>query len=189
MSLPCKYFLMFILLWGGLYACSNDMEVVNKIIDPEEEPDLVATNIDILYSDSARLQMKLQAPLVRQFAGAKEPRDEFPEGIHVWFYERTGELKAEITANWAKHDIATNIWEARSNVILVDKSKGSTIETEQMFWDQAKAVVYSSKFTKYTTETGTIATGRNGMYAKQDFSQWKLLSGDATLVFDEDEKE
>lgn len=172
-------FLMF------LSSCTNDMEVINKIIDPEEEPDLFATNIEILYSDSALLQMRLIAPLVKRFEQAKEPRDEFPEGLHVWFYEKDGTLKAEITANWALNNVTTKIWEARSNVVLIN-SEGAKLETEQLFWDEAKAIVYSEKYTKYTSKTGTVATGRKGMYAKQDFSEWKLLSGDATIVFEEE---
>ncbi len=184
MNLFLKHLLIFLSVLV-IFACSNDMEVLNKIIDPDEEPDLTATNIELFYTDSARLQMKLEAPLVKQYVEAQKPRDEFPEGIHVWFYEKTGELKAEITANWAIQDHTTKIWEAKSNVVLINE-EGAKLETEQMFWDQNKAIVYSDKFTKYTTKTGTVATGKNGMFAKQDFSQWRLLSGNATLVFDDE---
>ena len=182
----CCKFLLFTIMVAFLSSCSNDMAVINKIIDPEEEPDLLATNIKVLYTDSARLQMRLSAPIVKQFDAVKEPREEFPEGVHVLFYEKTGELKAELTANWAKNDRTTKIWEARSNVVLIN-SEGAKLETEQLFWDQQKAIVYSEKFTKYTTKTGSIATGKNGIYAKQDFSQWKLLSGNATLVFEDEQ--
>ena len=185
MNIFCKYFL-FTCVILGLISCSNDMEVLGRIIDPEEVPDVYATNVEVFYTDSARLQMKMTTPLLRQFAEVKEPRNEFPEGIHVWLYEKTGELKAEITANWANQDQTTNIWEARSNVILTN-DKGEKLETEQLFWDQAKAQIYSNKFTKYTDSVGTIATGRNGMRANQDFSKWELLSGGATIMF-EDEK-
>ena len=182
----CCKILLFTIMVAFLSSCSNDMAVINKIIDPEEEPDLLATNIKVLYTDSARLQMRLSAPIVKQFDAVKEPREEFPEGVHVLFYEKTGELKAELTANWAKNDRTTKIWEARSNVVLIN-SEGAKLETEQLFWDQQKAIVYSEKFTKYTTKTGSIATGKNGIYAKQDFSQWKLLSGNATLVFEDEQ--
>ena len=171
-----------------LFSCANDLEVINKIIDPEEEPDLTATNVEMLFSDSARLQMKLISPLIKQYTSAKEPRDEFPEGLHVWLYEKTGELKAEITANWAKQDITTGIWEAKSNVVIIN-SEGDKLETEQMFWDPKKEIVYSEKYTKYTTNTGTVATGKDGMRAKQDFSQWRLIGGDGATIVLKDEQE
>ncbi|MDR0712876.1 MAG: LPS export ABC transporter periplasmic protein LptC [Bacteroidales bacterium] len=179
------YPLLFV-LW--LVSCSNDMQVIHKIVDPDEEPDLTAFNIEMMYSDSAVLQMRMKTPVIKQFTSAKEPKDSFPEGIHVWMYEKTGELKAEITANWALHDHSSKIWEARSNVVI-SNSKGEKLESEQMFWNQEKGTVYSDKFTKYTSPTGNVATGRNGMFARQDFSELKLISGYGTMIFTEqDEK-
>ncbi len=189
MSLPCRFLLIIILLSVVVgTSCTNDMEVVSKIIDPAEEPDLAATNIEVLYSDSARLQVKLKAPHMKQFAEAQEPRREFPDGLHVWFYEKTGELKAEISANWAQQDITTEIWETRSNVVLTN-SEGQKLETEQLFWDRKKAIVYTEKYTKITQKSGTVGTG-DSFFAKQDFSEWKLTKGKATIFLeDEDEKQ
>jgi LPS export ABC transporter protein LptC len=178
-------FCIVLALCGGLCSCANDMKTVNKIIDPEEEPDLTAYNVELLYSDSARLQMKLKAPFVQQYAGKKDPRDEFPQGVHVWMYEKTGELKAEIVANWALHDHTTKIWEAKSNVVITN-SEGQQIETEQFFWDQKKAEVYSTISTKWTFPNGTVQVGKKGMWAKQDFTGYKLFSGSGPLVLNQE---
>ncbi len=188
MAVSPKSLWIIISLVTILFSCTNDMAVVDKIIDPDEEPDLVADNIDVLYSDSARLQMKLVAPLLKQYKSASEQREEFPEGLHVWFYEKTGQLKAEITANWVKHDIATDIWEARGNVVLID-AEGAKLESEQMFWNQAKAIVYSEKYTKITSKNGTIASG-DSFWAKQDFSERKLFNKSGvgkTIIYVENE--
>ena len=167
------------------------MEVINKFIDTESEPDLIADNVEVLYTDSARLQMKMTTPLLKQFTTASEQRDEFTEGIHVWFYENDGELNAEVTANWAKHDKITDIWEARSNVVLT-KADGQMLETEQLFWDVKKAVVYSEKYTKYTdTKTGNISSGES-FWAIQDFNEYKLsnITGiGRTVIYMRDEDE
>ena len=170
-----------------MFSCVNEMEVVNKFIDTETEPDMIVENVEVLYSDSARLQMKMITPLVKQFNSVKEQRDEFPEGIHVWFYEKTGELKGEVTANWAKHDKVTDLWEAQSNVVLTNAA-GQKLETEQLFWDTQKAIVYSEKYTKITTEDGTIATGTT-FTSKQDFLEWKLSRGRATIIMKDDEED
>ena len=166
-------------------SCTNDMEIIKKFIDEEIEPDLVAENVELLYSDSARLQMRLITPLVKQFSSSTEQRREFPEGIHVWFYENTGELKAEITANWAKHDIETELWEARSDVVLTN-AEGQKLETEQLFWDRNKAEIYSVKYTKITNPDGTVATG-DTFTSNQDFSKWRLTKGRATIVLKDEE--
>ena len=163
------------------------MEIINKIINAETEPDLVVENITMFYSDSARLQSKLVAPLAIQFNTDKEQRREFPKGLHVWLYEKTGELKAEITANWAKEDIETNLWEARSNVVLIN-DEGRKLETEQLFWDRNKGIVYSEKYTKITSKNGTVATGES-FSSGQDFKNVELLRGKATIVMEDEEPE
>ncbi|MDR0815475.1 MAG: LPS export ABC transporter periplasmic protein LptC [Bacteroidales bacterium] len=182
---PAGKFFLLLFLFAGMIACSNDMQVIQRDIDPDEEPDLTAYQVNMDYSDSAVLQMHLETPLIKQFTGENNPRDSFPKGLHAWMYEKNGTLKAEIRANWALHETKKKLWEARSNVVIIS-AKGESLESEQMFWDEGKGIVYSTKFTKYTSGTGTIATGRNGMWAKQDFSQWKLLSGNATLIFNDE---
>jgi len=171
----------------AFFSCTNDMEVVKKFIDTESEPDFIGRNVVMLYTDSARLQMKMSAPLFKKYTSAKEQREECPEGIHVWFYEKTGELKAEMTANWAKHDIATDLYEARGNVVVIN-NEGVKLETEQLFRDPRKGIVYSEKYTKITSPDGTVASG-DYFTAKQDFSERKLFKAKATIVLkDENEQ-
>ena len=168
------------------FSCANDMNVVNKFIDTEIEPDVLSENVELLYSDSAKLQVKMLAPLVKLFSSAKEQRKEFPEGIHVWFYEKTGELKAEITANWAKHDEVADLWEAQSNVVITH-ANGDKLETEQFFWDTKKGIVYSEKYTKMTQEDGSMASGES-FSANQDFTDMKFIRGKATIMINDEEK-
>ena len=178
--------IMILPLMAALFSCANDMEVVKKFIDPELEPDMIGKNMVILYTDSARLQTKIVSPLMKQFTTAKEQRDECPEGLHVWFYEKTGELKAELTANWAKHDVATEMWEARSNVVITS-TEGQKLETEQLFWDRKKGNIYSEKYTKITNPDGTVATG-NTFTSNQDFTRWELGKAKATIVLKDEEE-
>ena len=173
-----------------LLSCANDIEQLKKIIDPEEEPDIIGHNVEMLYSDSARLQAKLITPLVKQFESAKDARDEFPKGLHVWLYEKTGELNAEITANWARHDIKTDLWEAQSNVVLTNV-EGRKLETEQLFWDQQKGTVYSEKYTKITESNGNMYSGES-FKAKQDLSEYQLFNKSGigkTTIFIKDEED
>jgi LPS export ABC transporter protein LptC len=166
-------------------SCRNDMSVIKKFIDEEIDPDLTGDNVEVLYSDSARLQMKMVTTFVKVFTSATEQRREFPEGLHVWFYEKTGELKAEITANWARHDIVTDIWEARNDVVITN-NEGRKLETEQFFWEPKKGIVYSEKYTKITDANGQVATGTR-FSANQDFTNAELIQGKATIILKDDD--
>jgi len=178
---------MILPLFVALFSCVSDMEIIKKLIDTETEPDVVVENITMFYTDSARLQSKLVAPVVRQYNTAKEQRREFPEGLHVWMYDKTGELRAEITANWAREDIEAELWEARSNVVLTN-DEGRKLETEQLFWDRRKGIVYSEKDTKITSKNGTVATG-DSFTTNQSFEPIELFRGKATLIMEDEEPE
>ena len=160
------------------------MDIINKFIDIEIDPDFITENVEVLYSDSARIQMRMVTPLLRQFNSASEQRDEYPEGLHVWFYEK-GEYKGELTANWAKYDRVKDLWEASSNVVVTD-ADGKKLETEQLFWEPPKELIYSEKYTKITTENGDIFTG-NRFTSNQTFTDWKLISGRATIILRDEE--
>ena len=168
-------------------SCANDMQVIEKFIDTEAEPDFISKNVMMLYTDSARLQAKMSAPLYKIYSSAKEQREECPEGIHVWFFEKTGELQGELTANWAKKDVVANLWEARGNVVLIDK-EGQKLETEQLFWDPKKEIVYSEKYTKLTKPDGSIVSGYN-FHTPQDFSKINLSKGKSTIVLNDDDEQ
>jgi len=178
-----------ILLVVTMISCSTDIKVSGKYINEETEPDVVFYNLELLYSDSARLMVKLAAPLAKQFSSVQErQRKEFPEGLHVWFYEKTGELKAELTANWAIHDEVADLWEAQSNVVVIDR-EGKKLETEQLFWDPKKGIVYSEKYTKMTTSNdGTFFTG-NSFSANQDFTNPVLKQSTAQIWYYDTETE
>jgi len=186
MKTSLRTLLIMLPLVAALFSCANDMEVVNKFIDEETEPDMVGIHFEILHSDSARLKMKLVTPLVKEFNSAKEKRREFPEGVHIWLYEITGELKAELTANRARQDMETNLFEAIGNVV-VTVADGKKLETEQLFLDQKKSEIYSEKYTKITFKNGTIATG-DRFSAKQDLSEYKLIKGKATIMVKEEDQ-
>jgi len=170
-------------------SCSFDLETINKIIDAETEPDLTFENFETLHFDSARLQMRMISPVVKQFSSASEQRQEFPEGLHVWLYENSGEVSTEITAKWAKRNLETNIWEARDSVVVIN-ADGRVLETEQLFWDANEAILYSERYTKITQSDGSWASG-NSFRALQDFSRYTLDNSSGigrTVIYVRDEE-
>jgi hypothetical protein len=63
---------------------------------------------------------------------------------------------------------------------------GRKLETEQLFWEPRKGIVYSEKFTKMTEKDGSIATGIK-FSSNQDFTNAKLTKGSATIILKDEE--
>jgi len=183
-----RYFqIAFILMFIIITSCENDIDVVKNLANPKVLPDLSASNVESLYSDSAKLKVRVLAPEFNDFETTAKPYTEFPKGIHTYFYGDSGNLVGEMIANYAIYNKLTEIWEARNNVIAYNP-KGEKLNTEQLFWDVKKKIFYSKKYSKITTPDGSQHIGEGGFEAKQDFSTYRLFGSSGSLLFrDEDQ--
>ncbi len=169
-----------------LSACENNIDVVNNITNPKVMPDISGTNFETLYSDSAKLKVRVLAPEFYDFETNARPYSEFPKGIHTYFYGDTGNVIGELMSNYAIYNKLDDIWEARSNVIAYNP-KGEKLNTEQLFWDVKKKIYYSKKYSKITSADGSVHVGEGGFEAKQDFSNYKLFGSSGSLMFKNDD--
>ncbi|MBQ1695579.1 MAG: LPS export ABC transporter periplasmic protein LptC, partial [Bacteroidales bacterium] len=75
--------------------------------------------------------------------------------------------------SYARFLIEKELWEIKSDVEVDNISRNEKINTELMYWDMKKELVYSDKYVRITTED-EILTG-DGFESNQDFSEWKIL--------------
>jgi len=149
-------------------------------------PELAGTDVEILYSDSAKLKVRVLTPLTNRFRKSdNKPYMEFPKGIHVYFYDDSMRVNAEVSSKYAIYRESTRIWEAKNNVVVVNV-EGDKLNTEQLFWDENKKIIYTDQFSKVTKPNGEILIGRKGLTARQDFTNWRFIGASGTLVRDED---
>jgi len=161
-------------------SCENDLKVVKAFSDPEKGPDIAMFNFETIYSDSAKIKGKLTAPILDRYDSNNKKYSEFPKGLHVYFYNDSMVVKAEIMAKYAINQDNTQLWEARNDVVVIN-SKGEKLNTEQLFWDQNKKIIYTKKYCRITTPDGNQSIGENGMEANENFEHWKLFGATGTM--------
>jgi LPS export ABC transporter protein LptC len=175
MNRIAKFGLIFsVFLTSFFISCENDMEVVKIFSDPQMSPDMSMNNFETIYSDSAKVKARLTAPLLNRYDADNKKYSEFPKGMHVYFYNDSLIVNAEIVAKYAINYDKTKIWEARNDVVVTNL-KGEKLNTEQLFWDQNKKIIYTKKYCRITTTDGNQHIGENGMEANEKFDNWKLL--------------
>jgi len=169
-----------------LLSCENDIEKINTLISSTSYPDVSGQKIEIIYSDSGKVQMILTADEIKKFSRTETPYIEFPKGIDVVFYNDTFGIAAQLTAGYAIYYDKMKIWEARNNVTAKNFEKGEQLNSEELFWDENKGIIYSNIFTRIENKDGTFY-GENGFEADQKLTRWKLKGSRGTVRFKESE--
>ncbi len=179
------YLLLFLGFMCILCSCENNIEKVNIFLDEKKLPQVTIKDTEILYSDSAKLKVKIITSKLEKYSIPKDPYIEFPEGIHVIFYDDDEEIESQIDAQYAIYWEAKDLWKAENNVKAVNR-EGEQLNTEMLFWDQSKGKIYSNKFVKIKNKDG-IFYGENGFEANQDLSKWRLIGSKGSVNIKDEE--
>ncbi len=171
-----RYVLSLIMIAGWvsaiLLACENNVSRVYEVTRKDSLPVVISHNLQALHTDQGKLQLKLTAPLVHVFI-EDEARQEFPEGVHVVFYDIDGNPKSELTAGYGVSFDNTGIMEARRNVHVQNFARGEKINTEHLVWNQRDKRIYSNVFVKITTPSEVIF-GENGFESDESMANWVI---------------
>jgi LPS export ABC transporter protein LptC len=165
-------------------SCKNDIEAVKKITSIETFPTMEAENITFLRSDSGRIAVKAISPLVKEYAAAKEPYTEFPQGLKAEFLDKNGSISSSVSANYVIHKTNEEMWIARYDVEVMDQ-EGRIINTEYMVFDEKKGKFYSDQFTKFT-EKDAIIYGK-GFESDINLSNARILEPTGFFYIDEEQ--
>ena len=136
--------------------------------------------MEIIYSDSGMVQVKLLAPLIKQYTKVERPYLEFPEGIHIFFFNEKLEYSSELKADYAIYHTEDKFWLAKGNVIAENYEKKEKLNTEELYWDEKTKKVYSNSFSRIENQDGTFY-GQQGFEANQKLTNWKLKGSRGTL--------
>ncbi|MEO6883476.1 MAG: LPS export ABC transporter periplasmic protein LptC [Bacteroidia bacterium] len=178
-----KYFFALCILILLFSACENNIATVNIITSQINLPLQTGKNIEILYTDSAKLKVKLLSPEMNRFQG-KNPYTECPKGVKVTFYNDSGKVASQLTANYAIRYENLGKMEAKNDVVLINQ-KGEKLNTEHLIWDQQKQLIYTNDFVKITTANEVIFG--DGLESNQNFSQYKIKNIKGTINLNDNE--
>lgn len=157
--------------WSLLAACNDLKEEKRQVFTENDVVIEVGREVEILYSDSAVVRVRVTGPLLHNYTDRENPRQEFPAGVKIDFLEPNLSIRSTLTAKTAARYQEKGQIIARDSVVLVS-AKQEKLETEELIWDEKKAKVYTEKFVK-VTKPGEIIYGY-GLEAEQDFSYWKI---------------
>ncbi|MEZ5072121.1 MAG: LPS export ABC transporter periplasmic protein LptC [Bacteroidales bacterium] len=188
MHAPRHIRIVLTLLLAGTLAmsCENDIERVNLLTGELEVPKVKGRSIEVLYSDSARVKVRILAPEFQQFPDAERPYLEFPKGMEVYFYDDSLNVESEIRSDYTIYYSKERLWHATGNVVAKRLDNGDNLNSEEMFWNEEEELIYSNSFTRVQNEDGTFY-GKKGFTSHQSLSNWQLIGTSGTVNVQDEE--
>lgn len=159
------------------FSCENDLNKVKLYGKTEQGPTETAKNIKILYSDSARVQVEMTAPVLNRYE-TENPYIEMPKGLRAIFYDDKLNVKSRLDADYGVRYEREQKMEARRNVVVLNQN-GDKLNTEHLIWDEKKEKLLSDEFVTITTKDEIIYG--NGFEANQDFTKYKIFKIKGTI--------
>lgn len=149
-----------------LSSCENDKDKVKvwteKVVMKEE-----AIGVDSYLSQDGKMKARLKAPLMIRVQD-DTLYVEFPETLHVDFYNENNEVESRLDSRYGKYYEALNKVYLRDSVVVVTV-KGDTLKSPDLWWDQNTKMFYTDKFAIYHG-IGKNIYGGKGLTATQDLS-------------------
>jgi len=155
-----------------LAGCGNDISTVNAVTHSYTGPIMSAKNIEVVFSDSGKIQAKVYSILLNRYS-TPEPYMEFPLGFKVNIFDSSMHTETTISANWGKRKEYARMMEARGNVIVRNEIKKQQLNTEQLTWNENRRMIYTSEPVKITT-LDKVVYGK-GLRANESFSDYTIL--------------
>lgn len=162
---------------------SSDLSKINSIsATVAAKPVESSRQVSITYSDSARVKAVLTSPHILQYQTDK-PYQELPQGLHIDFYSRSGEVQSRLDANYGIRYESQQKVMVQNDVRVVNK-KGEKLNTEQLYWDEVKKTIYTDKYVKYEKSDGVYEG--DGMDADENFTtvHWHKFRGQIQMKND-----
>ncbi|RVU01880.1 LPS export ABC transporter periplasmic protein LptC [Mucilaginibacter limnophilus] len=152
-------------------ACENDLKKIKEISELEViKPVERSKDVEIIFSDSAKVKAKVEAPVMLNHTVAK-PYREMPNGVKITFYENLKPVNV-ITAEHGIQRESENLIELHKNVVAKNE-QGDIFKSEELIWDGKNKKIRSTQPVQIFMKNGDIING-TGFESNESFYPYTL---------------
>lgn len=160
------------ILWvaGFFFSCSNEIEEIEALTEESKLPAQTSMNAVFNYTEEGLLKNRLEAGQVDRYLG-EDARIHVSKGFVMYIYDSVQVVEAEIHAEQGVYDEDNFQMIARHDVVL-NNSKGDTLFTEELIWQQDSNKVYTDKFVTIHSTQGTLHG--KGLTSNETFTSYSI---------------
>lgn len=161
------------LLWAAACAlacgaCENDPGEVAALFSDERPDAEVMRDFQTIYSDSARVKVRISGPKLLSYEEANDLVQVFPEGVYVEFFDDERQVNSTLRAGYGIRYPKQERVVVRDSVVWA-ATGGDRLDTEELIWEAAGERIYSDRFVRLRQNDQEI-TGV-GFESNQDFTE------------------
>lgn len=163
-------------------SCERKIDKIQKS-EIATLPSVTAKGATTLFTDSGKMQLMMTFPVMETYNNEESPYSEFRSGIIVSFYDGQTEPVGYASSKYARYTDKKKLWELRDSVIIVNETN-DRLETDQLFWDQEKDLIYTDRLVKITNEDQTVIG--TGFESDPRLEKRKIKNVSATIYLKEE---
>lgn len=153
-----------------VYSCENDIRKVDGLLNKNAAIE-EALDVTSFMSQEGIMKAQLTSPyMVRHQSDSAYV--EFPRTLHVDFYNDSLQIESVLDALYARYREYEGKVFLRDSVVVINKLKGDTLRTDELWWDQKTEEFYTDRPVRIHQPDKTIFG--QGLRADQDFSSYDI---------------
>jgi LPS export ABC transporter protein LptC len=163
--------ILFVLFW--LSACTNDIKEIDDMLEEVENSKDIVKTVEILYSDSAIVRVRIIAPTLELYKDGAASIEEFPDGLKVEFLNKQKQAYSWLVADYAIRDVQKKEIITRKNVVLKN-NKNEKILTSELIWNESEEILQTDKYVKIIQPATQDTTEGFGFVTNQEFTKFEI---------------
>lgn len=140
-----------------VFSCKRTLDEAEKI-DLTKTPFQRVEQMFVVQTKNGNLQMRVESDLMERYENDTASYELFPNGMEVYAYSEEGALETMLLSDKARHykkkDGREEYWAAFGNVVVQNIIKQETLETDTLYWDQARKEIYTDCYVRMFSRDG-----------------------------------
>ncbi len=167
-------FIFILLFW----SCSEEKKEMSDLEAGQISNKELFLDVDLSYSDSAIIQIRIKAPQMIRYTEESELKEEFPKGFVAYFYDRNQRVINTLASQYAMRVHKEQKTYMRDSVVFSSIDQ-EIIKTSELVWHEDIGKLTTDKFVRIIRKD-EILQGY-GFETDQNFTQGSIKSIDAII--------
>jgi len=156
-----------------LFVACHTPEVDIECYDPAELEKEVAYDIEMIYSDSAIVQFKVESPRLEKYYLDGVQVEEFLDGFLIEYFDRDLNVIFSLSSKYAKRISAQGLLVLRDSVTYIN-DKDDILETNALTIDEESNSITTNKFFRLVQSASQDTIFGRGFEANSDFTSFRV---------------